>query len=117
MAINPEMLTALFGDSLPMSDKLRQSSGDVSQTGKALNGPGGPFDDQILATVDKGKGAPEPARLSPGEFVFKQPAVAFLGDGDPDVGAAYLDTLQNNPDALSEVRSVLAKYMNGAPNG
>jgi hypothetical protein len=52
-----------------------------------------------------------PARLSPGEFVIKADAVNFLGDGDEELGGFLLETLQNNPEALNEVKSVLSKYI------
>lgn len=109
MDIDPTIFASLFGEDMLRSDATRQSSGDVSETGKALEGPGGPYDDEILAVVEQ-DGVQEPARLSPGEFVFKQPATVYLGEGDEKMGAAYLDILQNNPDALDEVREVLKKY-------
>lgn len=109
---NLDAITALFGDEMLKSDMTRQSKGDVSETGAALEGPGGPFDDQILAMIDDpATGVQESARLSPGEFVFKQPAVVYLGDGDEALGASYLDILQNTPEALDEVKNVLNKYL------
>lgn len=109
--MDPNMIQALFGQDMARSDAMRQSSGDVSETGEALEGPGGPFDDEIIAMVGDDVGNQEPARLSPGEFVFKQPATVYLGDGDENLGAAYLDILQNTPEALDEVRDVLKKYV------
>lgn len=111
MAVDPNIIATLFGEDIMRSDSLRQSSGDVSETGEALEGPGGPFDDEILALIEDEQGNQEPARLSPGEFVFKQPATAYLGDGDPELGAMYLDLLQNTPEALDEVKSILGKYV------
>jgi len=106
----PEEVLAMFGDEIPQMDATRQSRGNVSQQGQALEGPGGPFDDLIEAQINNPDGTAAPAKLSPGEFVLRQPAVALLGDGDPDMGASLLDIMQNNPDALLEVKSVSAKY-------
>lgn len=106
----PEEVLAMFGDEMPQIDAMRQSSGNVAAQGKALEGPGGPFDDLIEAEIVGPDGSAAPAKLSPGEFVLRQPAVALLGDGDPAIGASLLDIMQNNPDALTEVKSVLAKY-------
>ena len=109
--MDPNQLIALFGQDMAASDGLRQSKGDVSETGQALEGPGGPYDDEILAVVDGEQGAIEPARLSPGEFVVKQPAMVYLGEGDESLGASYMDILQSTPEALDEVREVLKKYV------
>ena len=100
----------MFGNEAMAGDAMRQSKKDVSETGKALEGPGGPFDDMIPAKIQHESGEEEPAALSPGEFVIRQPAVALLGDGDESLGAAMLNLLQNDEGALNEVRSILKKY-------
>jgi hypothetical protein len=106
-----ETLLGIFGDDLAQSDMLRQSTGDVSELGGVLEGPGGPYDDLIEAEIMDEEGNRLPARLSPGEFVIKADAVNFLGDGDEELGGFLLETLQNNPEALNEVKSVLSKYI------
>jgi hypothetical protein len=40
-----ETLLGIFGDDMALSDGLRQSTGDVSDLGEVLQGPGGPYDD------------------------------------------------------------------------
>jgi hypothetical protein len=105
-------LTALFGDDIQQADAVRTSKGDVSEMEGALKGPGGPFDDMIPAVIqDEATGEQQPAALSPGEFVLSQPIVQFLGDGDEDMGAGLLGIMQNNGEALNEVKSVLKKYL------
>jgi hypothetical protein len=111
MAINPEVLTAIFGDEMPKLDSLRQSTGDVSKLGKALEGPGGPKDDQIVAQVEDEQGNVEPARLSPGEFVIQQPAMVYLGDGDEVLGAKFMDYIQNNPEMLDKIREMVLEQL------
>ena len=106
----PDEVLSMFGDEIPQMDALRQNAKNVSQSGEALKGPGGPFDDMIPAEIEHPSGEVQPAKLSPGEFVLRQPAVALLGDGDPEAGASLLDILQNNENALSEVKSILHKY-------
>jgi len=109
--VDPEMLQTLFGADMAQADAMATSKGDVSATNAALEGPGGPFDDMIPAEIASSDGSKTPAALSPGEFVLSQPIVSFLGDGDIDFGANLLGIMQNNENALSEVKSVLQKYL------
>jgi len=111
MAIDPSILESLFGQDIAVADSQRASKGDVSEQLGALEGPGGPFDDLIPAEIQNPDGTTAPAALSPGEFVLSQPIVSFLGDGDTDFGASLLGIMQNNESALSEVKSVLSKYL------
>lgn len=105
-----QTISALFGDDIMSGDIARISTGNVSETTEALKGPGGPFDDMIPAEIHNSDGTTTPAALSPGEFVLSQPIVEFLGDGDVSLGANLLGIMQNNGDALNEVKSILKKY-------
>jgi len=109
--IDPETLSSLFGNDIAKADAMATSKGDVSSTNAALEGPGGPFDDMIPAQIESSDGSMAPAALSPGEFVVSQPIVSFLGDGDVNLGANLLGILQNDETAMSEVKSVLQKYL------
>lgn len=108
---DPGILEALFGKDIARADAMATSKGDVSSTNAALQGPGGPFDDMIPAQIESSDGSVTPAALSPGEFVVSQPIVSFLGDGDINLGANLLGILQNDESAMSEVKSVLQKYL------
>jgi hypothetical protein len=105
-----QTISALFGDDIMQADAARVSTGNVSETAAALEGPGGPFDDMIPAKIENPDGSEAVAALSPGEFVLSQPIVEFLGDGDVEFGASLLGIMQNNGDALNEIKSVLKKY-------
>lgn len=106
-----QTLLGLFGQDVAQADAMRQSTGDVSQQGEVLRGPGGPFDDEILATIGHPDGTQEQAALSPGEYVLDVPTVADLGMGDIELGGAMLKTLQENPDARAAVRDTLAQFI------
>lgn len=75
-----------------------------------LKGPGGGIDDLIPAAIHAPDG-PQPAALSPGEYVLPAAVLAFLGDGNNDFGGEMLDFAKGNPELLSQIRELIRSHM------
>lgn len=83
-AFGPEALEVL---------KTQVSAGMTlrGKKGRLVEGPGGPKDDAIPATIE----GQEPAALSDGEYVLSAAAVEGAGKGDREAGAAQLAQLDD----------------------